>query len=179
MIELRKVTKNADCLDDLEAINREAIPECERNSLDDMMDTGAEVLGIFLDGSPVGFFALRYYQSICYLAYFAVRRDLRSKGIGSRALRKLIEDNSRFQMVVEYENPDAGGTDDMQARRKAFYLRNGFYETGWYSFYDETDFEIACTAPVFDIEAFTAFTKHLSTFITDHIPKPYRKETKG
>ncbi len=179
MIELRKAEKGSEYRDDLEAINREAIPECERNSLDDLTNTGAEVLGIFLDGCPAGFFVLRYYQSICYLAYFAVRRELRSKGIGGRALRKLIEENNRFQMVVEYESPDAGGADDMPARRKAFYLRNGFYETGWYTFYDETEFEIACTVPFLEIEAFNAFTVHLSSLVSDHIPKPYRKDTKG
>ena len=74
MIELKAVEKCSGYKEILEKINIEAIPECERNSLDDLIDTGAEVLGIFLGGSPIGFFVLREYRSIIYLAYFAVSR---------------------------------------------------------------------------------------------------------
>ena len=102
MIELKRVEKNSGYLEVLEKINTEAIPECERNSLDDLIDTGAEVLGIFLNGSPVGYFVLREYQSMLYLAYFAVRCDCRSKGTGSQALRKLIDEN-KVDTIISFQ----------------------------------------------------------------------------
>ena len=176
MIELKRVGKDSEHKEKLEQINAEAIPECERNSLDDLMDTGAEVLGIFLRDAPVGFFVLREYQSILYLAYFAVSREYRSKGIGSEALAKLTEEHKDRQIVVEFEAAPGNETDGMPARRRAFYLRNGFHETGWFTFYDETEFEIACASVSFDIEAFNGFTEYLSTLVSDHIPKPYRKD---
>ena len=176
MIELKQVEKNSGYLEVLEKINTEAIPECERNSLDDLIDTGVEILGIFLNGSPIGYFVLREYQSMLYLAYFAVRCDCRSKGAGSQALRKLIDEKKDRRIVVEFETPPGCEMNDMAARRKAFYLRNGFYETGWYTFYDETEFEIACTSASFDIEMFNGFTEYLSSLVSDHIPRPYRKE---
>lgn len=176
MIELKRVEKNSGYKEILEKINIEAIPECERNSLDDLIDTGAEVLGIFLGSLPVGYFVLREYRSIIYLAYFAVSRELRSKGIGSEALKTLICQKKGFQIVVEFESPPGSEKDDMAARRRDFYLRNGFCETGWYTFYDETEFEIACTPAPLDIGTFAEFTGHLSKLVSDHIPKPYCKD---
>ena len=178
MIELKTVGKCSGYKEILEKINIEAIPECERNSLDDLIDTGAELLGIFLGGSPVGFFVLREYRSIIYLAYFAVSREHRSEGIGSRALKTLIEENKDRGIVVEFESPAGSKKDDMAARRRDFYLRNGFYETGWYTFYNETEFEIACTSASLDIGTFTEFTVYLSKLVSDHIPKPYRKDSR-
>lgn len=175
MIELKKVEKNSEHKEQLEEINIEAIPECERNSLDDLIDTKAEVQGIFLNNSPVGFFVLRKYKSILYLAYFAVSCRYRSKGIGSKALAKLIDEKKGHRIVVEFEAPPGSEADNMPARRRAFYLRNGFYETGWFTFYDETEFEIACTSTSFDVKTFNEFTEYLSTLVSDHIPKPYRK----
>ncbi len=175
MIELKRIEKNSEHKAKLESINVEAIPECERNSLDDLIDTGAEVQGIFTNDSPVGYFVLREYKSILYLAYFAVSCEQRSKGIGSEALTKLIAEKKDYQTVVEFEAPPGSETNDMPTRRRAFYLRNRFYETGWFTFYDETEFEIACTSTSFDIVAFNEFTEYLSTLVSDHIPKPYRK----
>lgn len=176
MIELKRVEKNSENIGILEKINIEAIPECERNSLDELIDTGAEVLGIFLDGFPVGYFVLREYKSIIYLAYFAVSCEHRSKGTGSKALTQLISETEDRQMVVEYEAPSGNDRNDMAVRRRDFYMRNGFYRTGWYTFYDETEFEIASTSVSFDTEVFNEFVQHLSTLVSDHIPKPYRKD---
>ena len=176
MIALKRIEKDSEYKEELERINTEAIPECERNSLDDLMDTGAEVQGIFLDNAPVGYFVLRKYKMILYLAYFAVRRERRSEGIGSRALKKLAEEKKDHLIVVEFEAPPGSETNHMAERRRAFYLRNGFYETGWFTFYDETEFEIACTSTSFDINAFNEFTEYLSTLVSDHIPHAYRKD---
>lgn len=161
----------------LEEINREAIPECERNSLEDLRRTGAEVLGIYEDRAPVGFMVTRRYRNILYLAYFAVRSDLRSRGIGGRALRELTAGNPESRVVVEFESPDERCADsEMRLRRKGFYLRNGFHETGWFTFYDGTEFEIACSRPDYDPAEFGDFVAWLGTVVSDHIPQPYRKD---
>ena len=161
----------------LEEINTEAIPECERNSLDDLRRTGAEILGIYEDGAPVGFMVTRRYRNILYLAYFAVRKDLRSRGIGGRALRELIAGNPGYRAVVEFEAPDKSSAENgLRLRRKDFYLRNGFHETGWFTFYDGTEFEIACSRLDYDPAEFGDFVAWLGTVVSDHIPQPYRKD---
>ena len=163
-----------------DAINEEAFPECERNSLDDLYasDTAdkLEMLGIYDDDEIVGFFTVRIFKNIRYLAYFAVRHDKRSAGIGSRALKLLSERYPDAQIVTEFETPDESCENNaLRLRRRDFYLRNGFHETGWYSFYDDTEFTIACSEPVFDKEGFERFTAYLSSIVHDHIPKLYRK----
>jgi GNAT superfamily N-acetyltransferase len=69
---------------------------------------------------------LRRYKSILYLAYLAVRNDMRSKGIGSKALKQLVEDNAGCRTAVEYEAPCSSCESDMRSRRKGFYERCGF-----------------------------------------------------
>ena len=135
-----------------------------------------EILGIYDDNAIVGFLILRKYESICYLAYFAVNREKRSAGIGSQALKLLIERYPDAQIVTEFEAPDDSCDNNaFRLRRRDFYLRNGFYETGWYSFYDDTEFSIACSESAFDKKKFEQFTAYLSSIVSDHIPKLYRK----
>ncbi|MBR4224859.1 MAG: GNAT family N-acetyltransferase [Oscillospiraceae bacterium] len=175
-IKLR-TSVSAEDMDIMERINTEAIPDNERTSLYDMRSTGADIIGIYADGEPVGFLAVRIFERICYLAYFAVRRDMRSSGIGGEALRQLIDSYSGYQVIAEHEAPDSAAPDsDIRRRRKRFYLRNGFHETGWYNYYDDTEFEIVCSDSAFDDMAFGRFVAHLETFISDKIPRPYRKD---
>ena len=175
-MELRKLTIDSPDIPVLEKINEEAIPECERNSLGDLMNTGATVLGIYEDG-PVGFMVIREYKTILYLAYLAVNSTLRSKGIGGKAMSELVSGNVDNMIVVEYEasNPASPGN-ELNIRRKGFYKRNGFSETGYFTFYDDTEFEIGCAGKEFDVELFGEFTEHLSSIVSDHIPKPYKKQ---
>ena len=176
-MEIREIAGESDEMQILEAINEEAIPEDERCALSDMIATGAEVLCIDVDQEPVGFMAVRRYRDLVYLAYFAVRADLRSKGIGGEALRELIRRNPGRQIILEYEAPEINGKiSTMRLRRKRFYLRNGFHETGWYTCYDNTEFEICCSREDFDSEGFLAFAAELPKVVSDHIPNPFQKE---
>ena len=172
-MEIREITGDSAELPVLEKINEEAIPEIERCALSDMLATGAKVLCIGLDHEPVGFMAVRYYGNLVYLAYFAVRKDLRSRGIGGAAVRELIRQNPDRQVVVEYEAPELP---EVFNDVKRFYLRNGFYETGWYTHYDNTEFEIGCSQPDFRSDEFKAFAEDIAKVVSDHIPNPFRKK---
>lgn len=60
-----------------------------------------------------------------------MKQELRSNGIGSAALKVLIAEYSDYQVIVEFEAPTAHSeNDDIKLRRKHFYLKNGFNETG-------------------------------------------------
>ena len=179
-MQLKLLPQNSKDKQIADTINEEAFPECERNSLNDMYASDAadriEILGIFEDNDIVGFLIVRKYENIRYLAYFAVRNDKRSAGIGSRALKLLKERYPVAQIVAEFETPDNScDNNTLRLRRRDFYMRNGFYETGWYSFYDDTEFTIICSESVFDKEGFERFTAYLSSIVPDHIPKLYKK----
>ena len=175
-MHIKMLTADSPDIEMLEQINEEAIPACERNSLKDLMATDAMVIEI-LEEEPVGFLVIREFKTIIYLAYLAVRRDRRCKGIGGEALRELISEYYDRMIVVEYEAPDPSSSEnDLKFRRKGFYHRNGFLESGYYTFYDDTEFEIGFAGEAFDFDLFCEFTEYLCTIVSDHIPKPYRKE---
>ena len=173
-MKIREMTAASGELPALEAINEEVIPEMERCALADMLATGAKVFCIDVEGEPAGYMAVRCWRNFLYLAFLAVRADLRSAGIGGEAVRELIRRYPDRQVVVEYEAPDVcSGNRDERLRRKGFYLRNGFHETGWRTCYDGTEFEIGCSVPDFDAEGFKAFADYLAGIVSDHIPNPY------
>ncbi|MBQ6372901.1 MAG: GNAT family N-acetyltransferase [Clostridia bacterium] len=69
------------------------------------------------------------------LDYYAVMRDHRDRGVGSRFLGELIAGPMQaFDCVLaEVDDPDFAGDARERAlreRRKRFYLRNGLWETG-------------------------------------------------
>ena len=69
-MRLKTITRYSEDIKALEKINEEAIPTSERNTLDDMLSTGAELIGIYAENEPIGFLVIRKYKKICYLAYF-------------------------------------------------------------------------------------------------------------
>lgn len=171
-----KLASNSSDIAVLEKINEEAFPESERNLLTDLIDTGAVVLGIYDYSEAIGFFVIREFKDIIYLAYLAVRSDIRNRGIGKACLQELVNEYFDKQIIAEYEAPDASVNHGVMClRRRNFYRRNGFKQTGWYTFYDETEFEIGCAGAEFDIDMFNEFIDHLSTLVHDHIPHPYRR----
>ena len=161
----------------LDAINEAAFPPEERVAIGDLIATGdgrLDLLGIRDDaGTLAGFLAVRRYERVQYLAYLAVAADRRSQGLGSRALALLRGRAVGDMLVVEFETPDG---DPIRARRRAFYERAGFTETGWYSTYDGAEFSLACAGP-FDKAAFDRFVAYLRTIVPDFIPVLYRKDT--
>lgn len=179
-VQLRIVTQNSPEKSELETINEEAFPISERNSIDDLYASGndgnLDVIGIYADNELAGFFAVRKFGRIRYMAYFAVCSEKRSKGIGSKALNLLKDFYPDCRIVCEFEAPDESYENNhIRLHRRDFYLRNGFFETGWYSFYDENEFEIACSEAEFDMQEFRKFIEYLNSIVPDHIPQPYQK----
>ena len=180
-VRLEAVAPDSPYKNALEAINEEAFPECERVSLDGLFATGKdgnlEIVGIFAGKTPVGFFVVRKFGRLRYLAYFAVDSARRGCGVGSTALRMLMKRYEGCQLVTEFEAPDESSeNNEIRLRRRGFYLRSGFCETGWYSFYDDTEFELVCSEPPLDKAEFDRFVEYLHTIVSDHILHPYRKE---
>lgn len=66
--------------------------------------------------------------------YFAVKKELRSRGIGSRFLQRLISGplRDRAHVLLEVDDPDLAANEEeyrKRERRLAFYLKNGLTET--------------------------------------------------
>lgn len=145
------------------AINNEAFPENERCPLDKFFEfknlgLDVDILGFFPSEESedlLGFFITMKNETCAYAWFFAIREDLRNKGLGSEALKLIFERYKDYQMVLDFEAIDeTAENNDQRIRRKNFYLRNGWYKTGYFQYYCQTEFEIVCSQPMLDTNSY-------------------------
>lgn len=160
-MNLRFIALKPDCKDRsfFEQVNKEAFPLSERMDIDEIFnfaaDTNTDVLGIYDGDIPIGFLVLLKNAECGYLYFFAIDKHVRSKGYGGAAIKKLLEVYSQLQIILDFEEINGNVENNVQRlRRKQFYLRNGFHETGNYTFLREERFEVVCSAGVLKKESF-------------------------
>jgi ribosomal protein S18 acetylase RimI-like enzyme len=112
----------------LSAIYHEAFPPEERRPWQQIIHPAAPgaptLLAIYLDGTPVGLLSYWLFNQFYYIEHLAISQDVRSAGVGSRALATFINDIAKpLPVVVEVEKPESA---PIAARRVAFYQRHGF-----------------------------------------------------
>lgn len=87
---------------------------------------------ILQDDFPVGMqFTVELPNDITYLMYFAIDEEYRNSGIGSKALQNLVVSKDKVMLCIERP------VDELTEKRKVFYVRNGFFETG--IIFEDTD----------------------------------------
>ena len=102
-----------------------------------------------------GFCGLLYLVSDAdntLIFYFAVRDDLRGRGYGAEILSQLMGRRESVSLIMEsvYEPSDNAA---QRLRRKEFYLRNGFCDTGYCMKDSAGVFDILSTREHIDAEA--------------------------
>lgn len=87
----------------------------------------------FHDGDiPCGFIYLASNRKIVFVMFFAVDRCLHSKGYGSFILQQLRNKYPNKKIIISIEPCNDNAPDiELRKRRKSFYLRNGYKETGY------------------------------------------------
>lgn len=90
-----------------------------------------ELLVIADAEQPVGFAVTARAGEVVLIDYLAISDSCRSRGYGSAALRLLTGRYAGCALFLEVEASDNRAENQAQRiARKAFYLRNGFVETG-------------------------------------------------
>lgn len=114
-----------------------------------------------LDGdSFVGFIVVQTYEDLAYLFFLAIDADSRGKGYGSRAIETLMAEYPDKTHTVDFEMlDDAAPNREQREKRRNFYLRNGYRETGLFLSYLGVDYEVFCMGDSFDIDTFKAMMK--------------------
>ncbi|WP_294749018.1 GNAT family N-acetyltransferase [uncultured Prevotella sp.] len=80
--------------------------------------------------------------------YFAVKEELRGKGLGQQILNQLIEKYKGQSCVLDMESPrQECANKEQRLRRQAFYLRNGFRDTNVYRCWDDLEMTIMMMGP--------------------------------
>lgn len=155
-----------------ERVNEEAFPLSERMSLDEIFafasDTDTDVLGIYDKKTPVGFAVLLKNAECGYVYFIAIDHQVRSKGYGRAAMQEMAKAYPGLQLVLDFEVLDEHAENNAQrVRRKNFYLKNGFHETGHYTMLGDDRFEVVCNGGELRKEAF----KELLRILHQHRPE--------
>ena len=140
-----------------------------------------DLLGIYPDETPdtfAGFFFGFRGDSGVYGVYFATRPALRSCGIGSKAFKAIVEHYGDTPFWFSYESTfEESDNAEQRERRRNFYLRNGFHETGWFAKMNGTEFILASSKEEFDKEAFEKMMADMSANTTGApVPELYRRD---
>jgi len=135
MIELVKLTNYSK----IKNIYAEAFPRYERLPLWILVlrskSKYIECYGLFDDQILVGFTYIISKGDLSFIMYLAVDRAYRSKSYGSKCL-DLIKNNYSGTIALNIEALDEASENYMQRqKRKTFYMKNAFSETGVYSKY--------------------------------------------
>lgn len=87
----------------------------------------------FYDGDTLcGFVYMASNQNITFIIYLAVDEQLRSKGYGSCMISDIQQMYPNNKIVLYIDQPDEDALDkEQRIKRKAFYLRNNFKESGY------------------------------------------------
>ena len=93
-----------------------------------------------------------------FLMFFAVEENIRSLGYGGRILEQIQALHPKNKIIVSIEpcGADAEYLEN-RVRRKAFYLRNGYKETGYFMKLAGQEQEILIKNGLFSKRGFTAF----------------------
>ena len=107
-----------------------------------------------------GFMVVQTHKNLAYLFFLAIDSSCRSKGYGSRAIETLKSTYPDKQQVVDFEMIDKTTTNyNQRVKRRSFYLRNGYKETGLFLSYLGVNYEVFCMDDDFSQEDFKEMMK--------------------
>lgn len=131
-----------------------------------------------LDGETfVGFMVVKTYKSMTYLFFLAIDPTHRGRGYGSRAIETLKAEYPNMSHVVDFEMlDDTAPNREQREKRRSFYLRNGYRETGLFLTYYGVDYEVFCMGDSFAIDTFKELMKTIP--VKDFHPVYFTREHK-
>ena len=122
-------------LEELRHLYETAFPVEEQIPWDDLMVLVERMpldFTVYYDEDQLLGFTIVYpRKSFNWFWYFAVSEELRGKGVGQQILSQVIEKYKDGTTILDMESPEQECENQaVRRRRHAFYLRNGFRDTG-------------------------------------------------
>lgn len=124
-----------------------AFPEDELIPWDDLMGLvttmSLDFTAYYHEDGLVGFTIVYPRPAFNWFWYFAVRPELRGRGLGQQILTMLMDKYKGCTNILDMESPEQVCTNQEQRKRRHnFYLRNGFRDTGVGKSYGSVDMTI-------------------------------------
>ena len=153
------VLKEVKNIADIERLNAEAFPVEEQIPIYDLVRMSKQdeyvLLAAYEEERFIGFTFLTVKKPSVYLFLLAVSASLRSKGYGGKIVQSICKIYSDCQIVVDIQRIDEPCNNLQQRlKRREFYLRNGFHPTSSYLLFNGMNFDILCSNPSFNKNAF-------------------------
>ncbi len=152
----------------IERTNLEAFPPEEQLPAAvqaDMCSRGELDLWALCEGDSYrGFTSVYKGERSVYVFFLAVDSTSRASGCGTQALQLIRETYPGKQVVLDIEPLDPYAENAAQrVRRKGFYLRNAFHESGWLFKYCGMSFEVLwCGGGAFDKDAYWSLIQDIA-----------------
>lgn len=135
-----------------------------------------DFLALLDEDGFVGFMVVMLYENMAYLFFLAIDAASRGKGYGSRAIETLKAEYPDKIHTVDFEMLDDSAPNKQQReKRRSFYLRNGYRETGLFLSYLGVDYEVFCMGEGFDPDSFKAMMKTIQ--VKGFNPRYFTKST--
>lgn len=146
MIRLTDIPKESPLCDEIEKIYTPAFPDNERIPFERLRPTLCDnrILSAAYDNDVlIGMTVVFIYKDIVYLAYLAIGEEYRGHGYGTQVLHLLREQYPDMRIVIDIEQQDPHADNAEERRkRKDFYLRNGYEDTGVRYFFYNVDYDL-------------------------------------
>lgn len=166
ILNIEQVSTDSFFWNDINILAKEAFPPEEYlspNKLVEMAkDDNFDFFALVEEKKFIGFMVVQTYKDIAYLFFLAICSEYRSKGYGSKAIETLKEIYKNKKQVVDLEMLDKhAGNSKQREKRKIFYIRNGYKETGLFLSYLGVDYEVLCMDDEFEPEIFKEMMSNL------------------
>ncbi len=120
--------------DEIERIYVDSFPAKERVPLDSLLSAPegvqSDLMAVKFGEEVAGMYCVIRGDGMTFLFYLAVSGDRRDLGLGRRILEHIKEEyQSPILLNIELV-PEGAPSTDIRVRRRSFYLRNGFSDTG-------------------------------------------------
>lgn len=133
MITEKAITKKPQEYTKFKALYRNAFPRAERVPVRFLMDKNVDsTLNACYDEELFcGFYSTLTFGNITHILFLAVDDTLRGKGYGSALLELISYHYPQNRIILDIEAEDSTApNNDQRIRRKAFYEKNGYTESG-------------------------------------------------
>lgn len=140
-VELKIIEKNSEHIEMIKEIYLYSFPDNERIDFDEILNhtfPNSQLLGFFCDKNLIGFSVVSVHKKFVYIAYLAIDKNQRGKGLGSQAAKEICKFYNDKTIVLSVEKPEKQA--DKQNRVINFYKKNGF---------ELMDFEFCWSGQVF------------------------------
>ena len=155
----------------MKRLNRESFPKQERIDFDKLVDLSNnpyfDFLAIKDDEMFIGFFLIAKNAEVVYLFFFSVTKEQQTQNTGNQLLALLMEYYPYQQVVLDLVEIEEGPSAIPREAKKDFYLRNGFYETGYDLQHEDLRYELLCNKDAFDKDRFMSLLQEITPLINE------------